>query len=606
MRRLLLIILLFSLAACGSPKPSVRYSSETAECASAYFESAGTEEARACLESLTTGDAPSLYTSFLLADLLDLTGHPAEALPHYFRVIERAHASGEAPNEAIAAAMGIVAIRDRVEGFNDLYDDLLSKLGDNAGALPGEAWFQLNNLALGLSRRLGKDAVAARSVECAGCLVHWNIAGPFGPWIWTEPSSPGNGASWPAAVNLGPGRGQSAIRPVDANTCFISAHNPSLLLGGSTWARTTIALEQSKTVHFRLQTTNGAVVYAGGKELFRRDPRNGWPAHVFWFSANLPAGATDISVLLSTMSVSPGFSLAAIDDAGHPAFTSHDPTMIATGEARHTSSYPRDKTKSLQAVSRYARLKKALWWDDIEQSVRIISGLTNEPGPVLLAALAEVTAADPSLPGEIAYERARALDKRALDANPHLWQSRVNLADRELGDERIEKALALLEVGVALTQSEPELHRRLVGLFATQGWVREAAASIRELEKILPTACNTLQWKLSMARRSLDLASAKKLSEQLSACDKFSPTLAEELTRSGDWDGAMKERRRLAGRDPRSASLVADVHKAALARGDLKEIVDTAGHTLTRAPSDVSVRLALADALAASGDPIAA
>ncbi len=609
MRQLLIIFMIIMTAACGSSRPSVSYPDEIAECAATYFESADSEQARACLEPFIAGDTPSPYASFLMADLLDMNGSPAKALPHYFRVIEHAHASGEAQSEAIAAAMGVVAIRDRVEGFNDLYDDLLSKLDNIPGALPGEAWFQLNNLALGLARRMGKDEDAALSVERAGCLVHWNLAGPFGPWIWTQPDPPGKGSSWPASVYLGPGRGQSATRAVDANTCFVSAHNPSLLLGGSTWVRTTIALEQARTVHFRLQTTNGAVVYAGEQELFRRDPRSGWPAQVAWFTATLPAGATDISVLLSTTSATPGFSLALVDDTGRPAFTSHDPSMLPTGEARLASPSSGDKTESLQAISRYARLKKALWWDDIEQAQAIAHGLmgaTDDQGPVLLAALAEATAADPSLPGEIAYERARSLDKRALDANPRLWQSRINLADRELGDERTEKAIALLKDGVELTRSEPELHRRLVSLFANQGWVREAAASIRELAGILPTACNTLMWKLSMARQSLDLKSARTLSKQLSACDKLSPTLAEELTRSGDWNGAMKERQRLARRDPRSASLVADVYEAALARGDLEDIVDMAGRVLKQAPSNDSVRIALADALAASGNPKAA
>ena len=109
-----------------------------------------------------------------------------------------------------------------------------------------------------------------------------------------------------------------------------------------------------------------------------------------------------------------------------------------------------------------------------------------------------------------------------------------------------------------------------------------------------------------MARQALKLASAKKISEQLSVCDTRSHALAEELTRIGDWEGAMKERQRLAGRDPQSASLVADVHKAALDRGDLEEIVDAAGRALKQAPPNVSVRVALADALAASGDPAAA
>ncbi|MCP4605974.1 MAG: DUF3857 domain-containing protein [Proteobacteria bacterium] len=624
--RLHTLIVFFTLAsACGSLRPAAEHAEKiVAPCSKAYIELGHTDEALHCLEQLANTESPSIRASFLLADLLDEIGNPAAALPYYFKVIELAHKHGGAPEETIAASMGIVAIRDRIEGFKDKFKKFMSELGDDLGRLPDdpgrlprEARFQLQNLSLGLARRAGQTDDAAKAVEHAGCLVHWRVAGPLGPFTWTEfdkAETPFSDLSSNMSVDLGPGRGLSPVRTVTSNTCFVTIKNPAMSLEGVTWSRTAIALSDSKTVFFRLHTNSAAVVYAGGKEIFRRDPRRAWPSAVSWFSATLPAGATVITVMLAAQNVAPSFSMTAVDKLGSPAFISQNPEMIASGKPINSSSvesaadtiHPHPQSRP---IATYAQFKIALWWDDIELAFELADKLlsrNDDPAPILLVALAEATGADPSLPGEVAYEQARALDEQALKKETRLWRSRVNLADREFSEERTQETIEILNNGIELSPEEPVIRRRLVNILATQGWLAEASDSMHGLEQLLPTSCNTLEWKLSLARQQVDLVEARKLAEKLNNCDTSSPALAEELARLQDWDRALAERRRLAERESTSASLAFDVFEAASARSDLQEAIRAGKHALEYAQTDESIRFTLADAMAASGDPVGA
>ena len=49
-------------------------------------------------------DPTSPEAHFLLGDLLDVTGRPAQALDHYLRALEETHLSGAGKDEAVAAA----------------------------------------------------------------------------------------------------------------------------------------------------------------------------------------------------------------------------------------------------------------------------------------------------------------------------------------------------------------------------------------------------------------------------------------------------------------------------------------------------------------------
>ncbi len=612
MNRLFVIAFLL-LVGCGAFKPKTQQPDEMLACAlQSTFEIGDMDEALACLKEAVSKEDPSPKALFLLADLLDATGNPANALPFYFETIEFAHRNGGAHHEAVAAAMAIVAIRDRVEGFVETFNSFLSRLENKPGRLPLEAWFQLQNLHLGLARKKGHMDQAALTVNRMGCLVAWQSLGPFGPWTWNDFDNtlpPGNGEPWPKTAFLGPGRGETLLRDITSDTCFVSVNDPALPIGGTTWSRTVIALNRPKTVTMRLQTNTGAIIRIGGKEVFRRDPRTNWPSRVSWFNVSLPAGATEIAVGTTTNRTTMGFSLIAVDKNGLPAFHLVDPAMVASSIPTATEHLPAGVPET-NLITLYAQIKAAIWWDDTERAFELLDTLTrdiDDPTPLLLLLMAEATAQDPSLPGELAYERARALQTRALKDEPRLWQARIDLANSEFTEERIEKTIEILEKGLALCPNEPQIIWRLASVLSTEGWLAEANALVQgKLEPKFPTSCNTLAWQLTLARQSIRLDSTRKLAEQLVSCDSSSPVLAEELARSQDWQGALTERRRLFDRSPKNASLAFDVAKTALVSGDLKTAIQSTKTALHLSPLNATIRTTLADALTSIGNPKAA
>ncbi|MDJ0761417.1 MAG: tetratricopeptide repeat protein [Myxococcota bacterium] len=571
-----------------------------------YFAATDTENAGQLLETAAANAPESPEVAFLLADHLDLMGAPKQALEYYFRVIQLCHAHGHARNEAVAAAMGIVAIRDRVAGFKAAFKGLLTALKGTPGGLPLEAWYQLQLLNFGLARRGHDREKAAHALKHTGCLVNWQVAGPFGPWTWAafDTATPADlfGASG-MGPDLGPGRGLSEVRNVRANTCVIAPQHPAIPVDGVTISQTVLALERPQTVHFRLQTVNGAAVFVGGEEIFRRDPRKGWPSRVAWINVMLPAGATAITTVIAATATTPGFSLAAFTSAGTALLHATDPAALAPG----TPLLPPEQaalSASGGLSSKYAALKVALWWDDIEGAIAIAGDIERLAGvrtPVLLAALAEATSVDPSLPGDVAYERARAIEAASLALAPRLWRSRIHLSDRALGDEKTEQAIDLLTAGIALTPDEPEIHQALVAAFAAQGWIAEARAALAALTRLVPDTCHTIGWHLILARQSNRLAESARLAQQLGACNAASPEVAAQLDLSESWNDALKERNRLARLEPLLASPTLDVFYAAMAMSNLDTARSALAAALEISPADPSVRLMLADALWASG-----
>ena len=88
MRRILLIAVC-ALASCG---PALRgpgsFSDRLSRAQQAYLSDGDLDKAQSELEAALAADPTSPEAHFLLGDLLDVTGRPAQALKHYLRVLE--------------------------------------------------------------------------------------------------------------------------------------------------------------------------------------------------------------------------------------------------------------------------------------------------------------------------------------------------------------------------------------------------------------------------------------------------------------------------------------------------------------------------------------
>ena len=175
MRRILLITVC-ALASCG---PALRgpgsFADRLSRAQQAYLADGDLDKAQSELEAALAADPTSPKAHFLLGDLLDVTGRPAQALEHYLRALEETQLSGEGQDEAVAAAMGVVAIRDRVEAFNDIFNAFWEERANRPGKLPPEALFQLRNLIFGIALKSDDSDASAKLLQGTGCLTSWMI-----------------------------------------------------------------------------------------------------------------------------------------------------------------------------------------------------------------------------------------------------------------------------------------------------------------------------------------------------------------------------------------------------------------------------------------------
>ena len=99
---------LFILAlSCGHGGPRTHERSEQVEnAAEASIIKGDLDLALAILDE--SSDEPTVSGAFLRGDLLDSTGDPVKAADSYLQSLELAHETGHSPDEATAAAMGLV------------------------------------------------------------------------------------------------------------------------------------------------------------------------------------------------------------------------------------------------------------------------------------------------------------------------------------------------------------------------------------------------------------------------------------------------------------------------------------------------------------------
>ena len=548
---------------------------------------------------------PTVHNAFLLADLYDNTGQPNKALERYLAALRMSHRDGTDSHSAIASAMGVVALRNRIANFHQKLADFLKSINEEAGALPLEAWHQLLNLKFGLLRSRGQfdDALATRTA--LGCITDWQLAGPFGPWVWKGFDSPNEqveGVEWPKAVDLGPGRGKTKVRSVNAETCFVTLDNPEVPLGGVTYARTVIKRMSSGKVHLRLHAKNTISVRIGETEILTRDTRRKFLGNVTWYSIDLPAGQTEVSVKMATNSAVPSFSLQLMNGDGTPAFSEHAPELTAT--ATPTIKDSTEETSNIQTeatpVDQYAAMKIALWFDEMDEARKHIDAISNggaRYAPALLLNLAELTAADPALPGNLAYEQARPYLSRALRQEPRFYQARIGLAYRELDEDRMQSAVQLLEEGIRLCPNEVTLPRKLADTYLSYDWYVETKEMVHRIETLLPDACNTYAWKLALARKRLFFDEAKALAEKITACNAFSEGKLDEAKRSDDYDSFISEASRLAAQSPKNSNLQVNLATAKTAVEDLTGAAAATQAALELSPLSGDARLTLADTM---------
>jgi len=625
MRRLAQVALAFVFTGCAavlssSPSPSP---SERAYLVEGEVDAASVSLQEEILRSPGDGEAV-----FLLADLLDATGHPAEAAKLYFRVIELGRANARFAEVATAASMALVAIRERVPDFYARFAVYADAVLAEKGALPPEAVYELRNLRFAIALRRKDDAERRRAMlDATGCLARFEVMGSFGPRAFETLDDLGRVAPWfakrrvwPAFAALGPGLRTVEAHVEETTRCIVPAFHKEARAPGLGLARTVVGLDRAGTVLFRLETDASAKVYADEREIFSIDRRARWLPRYSWFSASLPEGNTEISIAVANSDFAPSFSLVAVREDDGEAVAAYGPRILPS--PRTTAVHPlrsreivdesgggSSPVRTGSAAGALARFRAAVWRKD-DPAARLelerLGSFGAVDSPIAMMARAQAALSDSDLPVEVAFETARRLYAGALEKEPRLWEARLLLARAEAGDGRPEVALELVEQGRALCGEEPAIVDRLVELHSEMGHAVEAGSAVRDLEALVPGSCSVLALRLAADRANLTPAERLKKARSIAACDRTSDALAVALSEAQRYDEARREYARLRTRTPEDPALFDAEARAASSAGDLAGAIEARRAALRIAPSDVERRLALADALAARGEKDAA
>jgi len=593
MRHLFALFLIF-ITACGSvlhgPSPQPKSLQNAVQ---AYLGDGNIDTAEALLLKTIDDEPNSPDAKYMLADLLDRTGRPAIALSHYLEVLKSARLTGNNDDVAVAAAMSLVAIRDRVEGFKAKVSSFIKEVTLRPGSLPPAAVYQLRNLWFSFALKEGDTSeIKARRIAL-GCITKWNTAGPFGPRVW-ETFDAGVAplrvsslnTPWPDKLDLGQGLGVSKVITRNEDNCLIKTFDPRFVDPGVGWAKTLLTLTQNETVVFRLNTGSSARVYAGEVELFSKDNRLESPPSINWFAAKLPAGTTQISVQLADVDSPPVFSLVAI------TATNVELTQTSLRTPMHGTAL-------------LARLKAAIWWDDSAQAQSLIKLIRQRYGtnsPVIKSFAAEILRTNPSIAPDIARERAVAEQKQALVREPRLFQARLNIARFEALEGRDAEAIKIIERGLTFCPNEPSLLLRLVSLNAGLGRLRETQSALEKLDVLLPSSCDAAAWRLALARRNYRFDLTRHFAAKLSKCDARSSDAAKGLGRSQQYQKQAALLRQRYALMPQDIETLRDLATNAAERGDTNDLIAYLRAILDLTPTDATTIGALADALIAQGD----
>ncbi|MDB4984857.1 MAG: hypothetical protein JWN04_35 [Myxococcaceae bacterium] len=344
----------------------------------------------------------------------------------------------------------------------------------------------------------------------AGCLQHFEVAGPFGPRELLgfdqtlPPEAPGPFA---ASYDLGPARGVQPVRTIDTRRCAFGigrgAHDA---LPGSTVLRSELQIGADKAGHYalRIESPNSYAVQLDGKELERVDLRALPGAGVRYVPLTLTAGKHELKLKVTSRHPNPAISLAVIK---------------AEPQALERARLPQPHDE----LSRFLIAKISLARGDVIGARELVRKLKQaEPTAHWLILEAATALADPLKTAELRRDRARELLTRAAHQNGQAWYPNVGLARLANAEGRTKEAIEALREAKARWPKATSIRTSLVEHLREASYVEEADLLVAELEKQLPHACAVVNLSLGSARSRGRIGDVVRLTERAMACDATS------------------------------------------------------------------------------------
>lgn len=543
----------------------------------------------------------------LLGSLEEMLGRPTEALRWLSKAVTwgAVHDNDLAAAEAAAAQIG--ALEGRSAHWGEVVMELARQL-EGRRASP-RLTFSIQGLRVRYADRHGTAEQVAQAVAAAGCLTEWQAVGPFGPFAllsFDETHGPEAPGPLRAVYDLGPGRGMSESFAPTTRGCDVELRAPQPSWGGTVYAVTYVDLDRARQVALTVDTTASARVFINDTSVMTLDRRQEYLPLFSTVHLWLPSGRSKVVVALTSRYSAPSMVVTMTDTEGRIVVSNATRTSPRGYSPARPTVLPEIETDEATELSPTRRFLSAYTSlsEGAPEQVRALLDQGSEalrqsaPG-LLLRAMS--WAADPTVPYDVARNRALTQLRAALELTPSAWRPYFELARHDADEERYEESLRRLRDGIERAPEQPALWMLYASLLTTRGLWSESEDAIARAAELTPGSCEPFQARLALARARHRQSDAEAAARQLVACDRSSDSLARVQLEAEGFDEAEAEIRRLLRRRGEEPLLLDSLAEVLRGRGEVDEETRTLARILERDPEDRIALLDMVDLAVAGG-----
>ncbi|HEY8089703.1 MAG TPA: hypothetical protein VIF09_17705, partial [Polyangiaceae bacterium] len=458
------------------------------------------------------------------------------------------------------------------------------------------------------------DAYDAEVVRRMGCARGLRLAGPFGHGSAAdrERSFAAEGREpWPVAWAPDPLRGTVPhVLAVTQSRCLVGADEQ--VRDGVFYMEAFFTTRGERELVVAVQ---GAVkVWVDDAQVLSRSPREwgSWQrfgAHVRVTDGRHRVLARVLSAGGSVRLLNPDGTAAGLEGEGdakapyavEPPERLADPNPLE-GVVRAAAAGDASLTGSPVDVALVAYAAHAEQLDDVASTLVAPLSEPQDAAAVALQLASMFGAEDPAWPQDAREPRARALQARALKADPGLWRARLLTTLDDAAQHGLAEAVEPLRKLADEVPAEPEVLEQLARVYGKLGWRGDQTRALADLAKRFPDDVAALHQYLEALDDQGPASEADRVAARIAKLDPDADVDLDRALARRDYKSAVAELERIKKRRPDRTDIASRIADVLARSGDPSASAKELEKALKKHPLDGQARFRLADRAYANGD----